>query len=93
VIAMMETIVKCNVEIEFREAGDLTQAAAVLRMKDGTEVTAHGITNRNPDDPSQQRVGEEVAAARALHGLAEQLLQKAGLDIEEVTHTPAHLTH
>ncbi|MBT2382875.1 DUF1876 domain-containing protein [Streptomyces sp. ISL-11] len=89
----METIVKCNVEIEFREAGALTQAAAVLRMQDGTELTAHGVTNRHPDDPGQQRVGEEVAAARALHGLVEQLLEKAGVDIEEVTHTPAHLTH
>ncbi|GAA0453282.1 DUF1876 domain-containing protein [Streptomyces stramineus] len=89
----METIVECTVELEFREAGPLTQAAARLRMRDGTQLTAHGVTNRNPDDPGQQRVGEEVAAARALHGLTEQLLEKAGLDIEEVTHTAAHLTH
>ncbi|PSJ25413.1 hypothetical protein B7P34_28225, partial [Streptosporangium nondiastaticum] len=30
-----------------------------------------------PADPSQQRVGEEVAAARALRDLSEQLLDKA----------------
>lgn len=89
----METIVRCNVDMEFREAGPLTQAAAVLRMHDGTELKAHGVTNRNPDDPGQQRVGEEVAAARALHDLAAQLLEKAGVDIEELTHTPAHLSH
>ncbi|MEU5418657.1 DUF1876 domain-containing protein [Streptomyces sp. NPDC001407] len=89
----METIVECTIDLEFREAGPLTQAAARLRMRDGTDFTAHGVTNRNPDDPSQQRVGEEVAAARALYGLAEQLLEKAGVDIEELTHEPAHLTH
>ncbi|WP_308294024.1 DUF1876 domain-containing protein [Streptomyces sp. UNOC14_S4] len=89
---MMETIVECAVEMEFREAGPLTQAAARLRMRDGTEFTAHGVTNRHPDDPSQQRVGEEVAAARALYGLAEQLLDKAGVDIGELTHEKVHLT-
>ncbi|MFC5721610.1 DUF1876 domain-containing protein [Streptomyces gamaensis] len=89
----METIVKSTVDLEFHEAGPTTDAAAKLRMHDGTEFTGHGVSNRNPADPQQQRVGEEVAAARALHELSHELLRKANTDIEEQTHTPAHVTH
>lgn len=89
----METIVDCAIDMEFREVDAMTQAAVRLRLHDGTELMAQGIAHRHPDDPGQQRVGEEVAAARALNGLAHQLLDKAGVDIEEVTHLEAHLTH
>lgn len=87
----METIVGCDIEMEFREVGPLTEAVARLRMHDGTEILAQGRANRNPDDPSQPRVGEEIAAARALTNLAHRLISKAGGDIEEVTHLKAHL--
>ncbi|MEU4211017.1 DUF1876 domain-containing protein [Streptomyces sp. NPDC026206] len=88
----METIVDCNIEMEFREIDATTQADVRLRMHDGSQMTSQGIANRNPDDRRQQRVGEEVAAARALNGLAEQLLDKAGDQIQEVMHEPVHLT-
>ncbi|GAA3029069.1 hypothetical protein GCM10020000_02070 [Streptomyces olivoverticillatus] len=48
----------------FREIDTQTQADVRLRMHDGSELTAQGVTTRNPADPRQQRVGEEVAAAR-----------------------------
>ncbi|MFI9201080.1 DUF1876 domain-containing protein [Streptomyces sp. NPDC053048] len=89
----MEKIVDCNIEMEFREIDATTQADVRLRMHDGSRLSAQGIANRNPDDRRQQRVGEEVAAARALTGLAEQLLGKASDDIREVMHEDAHLTH
>ncbi|MBO0655729.1 DUF1876 domain-containing protein [Streptomyces triculaminicus] len=89
----METIVDCSIEMEFREIDATTQADVRLRMHDGSQLAAQGIANRNPDDRRQQRVGEEVAAARALNGLAEQLLGKAGDDIKEVMHEDAHLSH
>jgi Domain of unknown function (DUF1876) len=87
----METVVGWHIEVEFLEDGDKTRAACLLRLQDGTELRAHGRADRYPSDPAQQRVGEEVAAARALNDLSHQLLAKAGHEIEEVTHQPAHL--
>lgn len=87
----METVVGWHVEMEFREIDAKTEAAALLRLRDGTELRAHGRANKHPDDPEQPRVGEEIAAARALNDLARQLLAKAGVEIEEVTHLRAHL--
>ncbi|MEV5241102.1 DUF1876 domain-containing protein [Streptomyces cinnamoneus] len=89
----METIVDCTIEMEFREIDATTQADVRLRMHDGSQLAAQGIANRNPADRRQQRVGEDVAAARALNGLAEQLLDKAGDEIQEVMHEKVHLTH
>ncbi|MEU3354457.1 dsRBD fold-containing protein [Streptomyces sp. NPDC037389] len=89
----MEKIVDCAIDMQFREIDATTQAAVRLRMHDGSGLSAQGIANRNPDDRRQQRVGEEIAAARALNNLAEQLLSKAGDDIREVMHEDAQLTH
>ncbi|MFF4159879.1 DUF1876 domain-containing protein [Streptomyces sp. NPDC001678] len=79
-----------HVDVEFDEIDKRTRAAALLRLPDGTEIRAKGKAVRHPDDPEQQRVGEEVAAARALNKLSRELLDKAGHDIEEATHIPAH---
>lgn len=87
----METIVGWHIDLEFREVDDKTEAAVLLRLLDGTELRAHGRANRHPDDPSQPRVGEEIAAARALGELSRKLLKKAGGEIEQVTHMEAHL--
>lgn len=89
--AQTHTLVGWHVEMEFSEQENRTRAAALLRLPDGTEVRAHGHATRHPDDPEQQRVGEEVAAARAFDDLARQLLAKAGGEIEEVTHLRAYL--
>ncbi|MDX3073348.1 DUF1876 domain-containing protein [Streptomyces sp. NPDC088354] len=86
----MQTLVGWHIEMDFREEGSRTKAAALLRLPDGTEVRSHGHANRHPADPSQDRVGEELAAARALNDLARQLLGKAAHEIEEVTHISAH---
>ncbi|MGD9483276.1 DUF1876 domain-containing protein [Streptomyces sp. TRM70308] len=87
----METIVGMNVEMEFWEDGDKTRSSCLMRLQDGTELRAHGRADRYPGDPAQQRVGEEIAAARALRDLSHQLLAKAGHEIESATHEPAHL--
>lgn len=87
----METIVGWHIDLEFREIDAKTEAAVMLRLQDGTEMRAHGRANRHPDDPSQPRVGEEIAAARALNELSRKLLKKAGVEIEQVTHLEAHL--
>jgi hypothetical protein len=53
---------------------------------------ARGTARRNPDDPAQPQIGEEIAAARALSDVVHQLLDKAATQIEEATHKPAHLS-
>jgi hypothetical protein len=86
----MQTIVGWHSEVTFREAGPKTRATALLRLPDGTELRAHGHASKHPNDPVQTRVGEELAAARALNDLARQLLARASTLIEEATHQPAH---
>jgi hypothetical protein len=81
-----------NVELQFEEEESLTAAAAMLRLQDGTEMQGRGQARRNPADPVQPQIGEEIAAARALSDLVHQLLDKAAAEIEDVTHKPAHLT-
>ena len=41
-----------------------------------------------PSDESVPRIGDELAAARALSDLAHQLLAAAATDIESKTHQP-----
>lgn len=89
-VVVMQTLVGWHIEMDFREDGARTKAAAMVRLPDGTELRSHGHANRHPSDPGQERVGEELAAARALNDLARQLLSKAADEIEDVTHMPAH---
>jgi hypothetical protein len=86
----MHTLVGWHIEMDFRTVDSRTKSAALLRLPDGTELRAHGHATRHPDDPEQTRVGEELAAARALNDLARQLLGKAAREIEEVTKVSAH---
>ncbi|MGW6915179.1 DUF1876 domain-containing protein [Kitasatospora sp. NPDC054939] len=86
----MQTLVGWHIEMEFREEGSRTTAAALLRLGDGTELRAHGHTSRHPSDPEQLRVGEEISAARALNDLASQLLGKAHTEIQSVSPVPTH---
>ncbi|MDB1089199.1 DUF1876 domain-containing protein [Streptomyces sp. ACA25] len=78
-----------HIELKFRESGAETRALALVRLPDGTELRADGHADKHPDDPELPQVGEEIAAARLLNGLAQQLLDKAAKDIEAVTHSRA----
>ncbi|GAA2061143.1 DUF1876 domain-containing protein [Streptomyces albiaxialis] len=79
---MMETVVGWHVEMEFEEDSQRTRAVALVRLPDGSEVRTHGFAKRHPVDPNQPRVGEEVAAARALNEMAMRLLTKAHDEID-----------
>ncbi|PWI44417.1 DUF1876 domain-containing protein [Streptomyces sp. ICBB 8177] len=80
-----------HIDLDFSEDGDKdTRTAASLRLPDDTRMRAEGHARRHPHDPLQTKVGEELAAARALNDLARQLLAKAADDIESATHHPAH---
>ena len=86
----MQTLVGWHIEMEFREDGDRTRAAALVRLGDGTEYRGHGAANRHRSDEPQLLVGEEIAGARALMDLASQLLQKAHTEIDDVSGRTSH---
>jgi hypothetical protein len=90
VIVMTHTAVGWHVELEFREDDQHTDAAALLRLPDGTELRAHGHATRHRIDANQPRVGEEVAGARALNELAMDLLSKAHGEIDEASGRTSH---
>ncbi|MBT2410506.1 DUF1876 domain-containing protein [Streptomyces sp. ISL-12] len=90
---MMPTPVGWHVEVEFTEDDRHTRAVALVRLSDGTEVRAHGHASRHRADARQPRVGEEVAAARALNELAMRLLDKAHGEIDEASGRVSHPIH
>ena len=55
-------------------------------------MIGHGVARRNPDDREVMRIGEEIAAARALSDLAHQLLSDAAGQLEGITHERANLS-
>lgn len=82
---MTRIAVGWHIELEFEEDAHRTRAAALVRLSDGSEVRAHGYASRHPSDEDQQRVGEEIAGARALNELAMKLLSKAHEEIDEAS--------
>ncbi|MFJ7326646.1 DUF1876 domain-containing protein [Streptomyces cyaneofuscatus] len=82
---MPRVAVGWHIDLEFEEDAHRTRAAALVRLSDGTEVRAHGYASRHPSDEDQQRVGEEIAGARALNELAMKLLTKAHDEIDEAS--------
>ena len=81
-----------TVQVTLDEMGDDTTADAVLGLENKAEVRGHGRSRRNPADEADVRIGDELAAARALSDLAHQLLGMAASDIESHTHRPATLS-
>jgi hypothetical protein len=47
-----------------------------------TALTGHGVAHRDPADMDVPEIGDELAAGRALHDLARQLVDIAERDIE-----------
>ncbi|MEV3909623.1 DUF1876 domain-containing protein [Streptomyces canus] len=87
---MTHTAVGWHVEMEFREDERHTEAVALVRLPDGSEVRARGHASRHRSDTNQPRVGEEVAGARALNEIAMQLLTKAHDEIDEASGRTSH---
>jgi Domain of unknown function (DUF1876) len=78
-----------TVQVTLDEDGDDTLANAALTVENKMELRGRGMSRRNPHDESEPRIGDELAAARALSDLAHQLLAAAASDIEAKTHVPA----
>ena len=71
-----------NVSIQLMEDGPRTRAVAVLHTDVGTELRHEGLARRHPGDPDIPEIGDELAACRALNGLAHELLDAGMRDVE-----------
>jgi hypothetical protein len=78
------------IEIVFTEDGDRTQAEAQLQAR-GRKLHGRGRARRNPIDPDVPAIGEELAAARALSDLTNQLVHLAAQTIEGFEGHPVRL--
>ena len=78
-----------TVQVMLNEDGDDTIADAALAVENKMQLRGRGMSRRNPRDELEPRIGDELAAARALSDLAHQLLAAAADDIEAKTHVPA----
>ncbi|NUP38016.1 MAG: DUF1876 domain-containing protein [Streptomyces sp.] len=77
----MPHTVQWKVDLHLFEDEGTTKARVVLNT--GTaSLTGHGVAHRNPADTEVPELGDELAAGRALHDLARQLVDAAGRDIE-----------
>ena len=74
-----------QVRVSIFESGDDTSAKVVLLSDAPTHLTARGQSHRSTRDPSVPEIGDEVAVARALRHLADQLLETATQDIDART--------
>lgn len=80
-----------RVSIDFVEEDEFrTRADAILDVA-GRHHHGWGQARRNPADADVPRIGEEIAAARALIRLAHQLLGAAENEIEDIEHHPVHI--
>lgn len=68
-----------------------TRAEARLRPDGEEQVFGRGTAYRHPDDADVPRIGDELAAARALSELSHRLMLAAAEDIEQITHQWDHL--
>jgi hypothetical protein len=66
--------------------GAVTTAHAVLTTSARTSLDGYGRATRHPHDPAVTEIGEELAAARALHDLADRLIQATSQDIAAIEH-------
>jgi hypothetical protein len=81
-----------SVDIYLYEDENATSANAVLRSDVPGPLDVHGEARRRPADPDLPKVGDEVAVARALRGLADRLLEMASNDLTDAEGRPISLS-
>jgi hypothetical protein len=79
-----------TIEMVFTESPDHTRADATLETG-FRRYHGWGRARRNPMDPDRPKIGEEIAAARALEDLVGQLRGTAEHDIEDFEGRPVHV--
>ncbi len=70
-----------DIQIDITENDDTTTARATLTMPAEAPLTGYGEAHRNPVDRPAAEIGDELAAARALDDLTNQLLSVANQDV------------
>jgi hypothetical protein len=73
-----------SIEIGIDEDDTTTLVHAVLDLR-GDHFDATGRAKRNPDDPCIPVIGEELALARALGSLEDQIIDAAYAKIDGLT--------
>lgn len=79
-----------TITMAMSEEDDQTRADAFLDA-DGTRYHGWGRARRNPMDPDRPKIGDEIAAARALEDLVRQLRACAEHDVEEFEGHAVHI--
>ncbi|MFD8594836.1 DUF1876 domain-containing protein [Kitasatospora sp. NPDC059646] len=79
------------VDLTFEEDESRTTCTASLSGFSAPGAQGTGTARRNPSDEADTAIGEELAAARACHDLAHQLVGRANTGIESHTHNPSHI--
>ena len=80
-----------QVRVSLLESGDDTSATVVLVADPPDRLSAKGSSHRSSDDLASRRIGDEIAVARALRHLADQLVGEAERNIEQRTGEEAHV--
>ncbi|CCK32474.1 hypothetical protein BN159_8096 [Streptomyces davaonensis JCM 4913] len=76
----MSHIAEWTVHLYLVEEEGTTKARVVLDTG-STSLTGSGTAHRNPADTDVPEIGDELAAGRALHDIAGQLVRAATQDI------------
>ena len=76
----MEHVAQWTAHVFLYEHDTSTQARVELDTGSNVMIGV-GVARRNPSDPEIPEIGDELAVARAVSDLAEQLLRAAGDDI------------
>ncbi|MGF1428034.1 dsRBD fold-containing protein [Kitasatospora sp. LaBMicrA B282] len=82
-----------DVELSFEEDGVHTSCEARLIGSRAPGLSGHGEALRSAEDRPLARIGEEVAAWRALDDLAHKLRAQAAGEIDDEGRRPAYLVY
>jgi hypothetical protein len=77
--------------LSVQESDGETIATARLAIAGEEHLAGKGKARLNPSDQGVEKIGAEIAMARALSDLAHKLLHAAAQDVEGMTHQRAHL--
>ncbi|BBZ12792.1 DUF1876 domain-containing protein [Mycobacterium branderi] len=83
---------KWTFEVAVDQHPNDTRAKATVHWR-GRELTGTGLAHRNPADRDVPAIGDQLAVARALTDLADQLFAATASDINDITHEPVVIFH
>lgn len=81
-----------QVTISVDEHPKRTRAIVEMPWRDQV-LTGVGLAHRNPADRDIPEIGDELAVARALSDLADQLFSMTASDVNDATHEPTVIMH